>query len=619
MQRTQINPEILQAMLESASNAADKGQSQWFTPFAFGQKCAQALPVNRPHILDFNCGAGHLLQASANKTTLELLGADIDPCRSAKLKVQNAESKNSPLSTLNSPLPINRITHDATLLAPMLQEVNGAADLLVLNPPWRLFWHRSRLQHLLESEVLAVRDAFAGVEADAGCPREGIDSTIAALLLALDLCTLYGEGMLIANNATLERLLFAADAPHGAAAKHVWLHCVIQGNPMTGLNDCNFQPEQEGQPGTGFHTGVIYFARDHTLGPKRFNYTMSEFLASDAKTFAGLRVFRQGAEIRNIHECSREVVEAWDTAKERVGELNGNKVRVPYNLWLSAGGIIRTNLSRFETRSRKVNKKEAARLFELNNKRPIELVLQRAQRDELLHVAEKAGWRVHPELLAAVRQAIQQYHSARAPLYPLSDIQRLGYLDEQDAIKCKLDLGGIFHAGESYPLRTQTVKITRTAQKPNLVGNLEDLEFTGLELAIFLKHDPHIPGVPNIEGKESVFMDAKLRNDPKTKVEIVKQEKKSPEKPSPTANSVLLQTAQALGKLHIIGIGTADPQPSTPNPQPQFNSPIDFTMQDLVMHFEIPDVPDVATVNPDGFQQYLNKLTELEQLATELA
>src|SRR5437016_3999131 len=80
MQKSNINPEILQPMLESATNAADKGQSQFFTPIAVGQLLAAALPKCRPALADLTCGAGHLLQAAANDTTLALLGSDIDPC-----------------------------------------------------------------------------------------------------------------------------------------------------------------------------------------------------------------------------------------------------------------------------------------------------------------------------------------------------------------------------------------------------------------------------------------------------------------------------------------------------------------------------------------------------------
>jgi len=41
---------------------------------------------------------------------------------------------------------------------------------------------------------------------------------------------------------------------------------------------------------------------------------------------------------------------------------------------------------------------------------------------------------------------------------------------------------------------------------------------------------------------------------------------------------------------------------------------IDFTLQQLVEHFIIPDVPDVARVNPDGYQHNLKLLEEIESL-----
>jgi hypothetical protein len=42
---------------------------------------------------------------------------------------------------------------------------------------------------------------------------------------------------------------------------------------------------------------------------------------------------------------------------------------------------------------------------------------------------------------------------------------------------------------------------------------------------------------------------------------------------------------------------------------------IDFTLHQLVEHFIIPDVPDVARVNPDGYQRNLQLLKEIEALS----
>ena len=561
--RSQIKPEILQEFMDSCLNPT-AGQSQYFSPIPFGRKLAEALPGPRPIITDLTCGEGTLLRGVAKPSvTTHLLGSDIDPCR-AKLG-----AKVEALDPANPTLPVTRITRDLTRLFPMLVELDWHADLFALNPPWSLWWFRDRLAALADSDLPAVRDAFASHEdgAPGRCPKEGIDSTIATLAIALDRCTLYGEGLLIANDATLERLLFAAGAPHVALARHIWLHLKVPGNPMTGIQDCNFQHENV------FHTGVIYFARDHETGPKHITLT-------DAAELAGLqlqaeRTYRQGAELRNEHWGDEETLELWTTAKERIAEEDGAKPKVPFNLWLGPGGRIKADLSRFEQHSTKVNKKEAARLFALRDKRPMELVLQRAQRDELLHCSGPAsGWRVHPDLIAAVQHAVASYHAARAPLYPLPEIQRLGYLDEQDTIECTLDLGEHFQAGKSYPLRTQTVPVTRLVVKPNaFTGEDEKLEFTGQELALFLK-----AGTDD-EATELCFMDAKLKDDPNTKVGNACQQKHR----------------------------------SRYAPEPE-KQPIDYSLQDLCGHFRIPEVPDVATVDPKRYERNLALLEQLEAL-----
>ena len=630
MQKSNIKPEILQQFLESAKNASEKGMSQFFTPPAFAAWCAQPLPAVRPVILDLNCGAGALLHASALKETKVLLGSDIDPCRPS--------SKSDPqLSTLNPQLPVARITHDVTLLYAKLKEIQFTADLFVLNPPWRLFWHRDRFADFANSDLDAVRDAYAATEP--GTPDGTLDSTIATLAMALDLCTTYGEGFLIANNNTLQRLLFNPGAPYAMLARHIWAHIIIAGNPMTGLNDCKWVKSDDGQSGTDFKTGVIYFAASHENGPQHYEVPVSTFCfpLSALPANSADRTARMGSEMRNAYYANDETLELWQVVKETIAEEAGKTVKVPWNLWLDVGGHIRTALSRFEEKSVKTNKREAERLFNLTGKTPMELVLQRAERDNLLHVLDQGGWKVQPELRAAVVGTIQQYHAARAPLYPLPDIQRLGYLDEQDTIVCKADLtlyretkphtiktedgyhtildgdgeevNGfddikearaelkklntalpppvqvIYRAGQKYSLRTQTVQVTRKTMKPNSFnGELEELEFTGQELAIFIADKVRDPDNEKEELTEYCFMDGKLRDDNTTIAEARQQKNRRRRRWEREPDAV----------------------------------PIDFTLQELADHFIIPDVPDVAANNPDGYQANLDKLNDVEQLANAL-
>lgn len=577
MQKSNINPAILQQMLDSAVNAADKGQSQFFTPPAFGQRLATGLPSVRPALIDLNCGNGQLLQASANNSTANLFGADIDPC--------NCLTK-SPEGFVR---PVAKIAYDLTRLYPLLKELDFAGECFVLNPPWRLLWHRDRLADLARSELPSIRQAFNAVEP--GTPKNTIDSTIATWLIALDLMTTYGEALLIANNNTLERLVFGDKAPYAAIAKHAWLRLVIPGNPMTGETKDRHQALEEFfDPETtlpDFKTGVIYFAREHLSGPKTVDFGPKTDLKAQ-------RVYRQGSELRHEHFANQNQHELWHAAKERVAEIEGRQPRVQWNVWLTANGRIRTALSAFQENSIRVNKQEAARLNALNNKAPMELVLQRNQRDELLHVIENRGtqdcpWRIQPELIAAVKQAIQDYHAARAPLYPLPEIQRLGYLDEQDQIICEHDLNSpdgkriAFRKGISYRIRTQTVKVARVKYKPNpYTGEPEKIELSGQELAIYLLSTEILPDKKPKNwkpedplGTEFCFMDAAIKNDKETKVETAKLQK-----------------------------GAAEGEKQN----------IDFTLQELCESFSIPDVPDVATVNPGGYESNLKILAELESL-----
>lgn len=123
-----------------------------------------------------------------------------------------------------------------------------------------------------------------------------------------------------------------------------------------------------------------------------------------------------------------------------------------------------------------------------------------------------------------------------------------------------------------YPLRTQTVSITRQVERPNaFTGEPEDLEYSGQELAFFIGDQPAEAGDP---GDEFCFMDAKLRDDPNTEIPNAKRVKDNEQR------------------------GEA----------------VDFTLQELCAHFLIPDVPDVATVNPTGYEHNLGELGVLEAL-----
>lgn len=610
--RAGINPANLQAVLDSAPNAAAKGQAQWHTPVEWSAALACALPAYRPVMVDLTCGTGQLLHGSAAPSTHHLLGCDI-------------EAFASPIA----PSGQDFIPADITRLAPLLKAANWQADCFVLNPPFDLHWYRERLAFLSQSKCWAVEQAFAahdgrtsrtalppGSESSPPAPSPAprapvpgtIDSTIATLCLALDRCSPWGEGCLIANASTIERLLYAPGAPHAKLADHIWARLTIAGNicaPECGRLGRDASDASDSEAAT-FATAVLYFARSHTNGCQRHDQIA---LAPDGSAnldrtrmaceYLGKSRFhlRAGNSIRTAEGGhSPKTADLWSAValEWRTRESQNRPGDRRWNIWLDVDGTIATDLTPFEE-CQPLKRAQYTALHALKGKHPMQLILQKAERKELEravfgedyqsmamadpsspspHGPVRAGpWRVAPAVSAAVRQALADYQTQRAPLYPLNQIQRLGYLDDNDDILCTADLddGGasfgigpsgqdpVFRAGQRYQIRTQTLSVKRVGRKMNLTGELDDVQWEGSELALFITGE---------DKKEHLFMEERLR---RSDVRLSIQQENAP-------------------------------------------SPIQFTLAQLIDHFAIPEVPDVASQNPAGYQRNLDLLKQIEAI-----
>jgi len=266
----------------------------------------------------------------------------------------------------------------------------------------------------------------------------------------------------------------------------------------------------------------------------------------------------------NGYNSTCDTVEQWKAMAERAKAMLPD---APPKFHLSLrGNQIAVRLGLFDTTLVKVNRelaRTAERLNDLDGRNPMQVVMQRDERNFILGLLKPgAEWTVDPVLRDAVQAAVAQYNAIRAPLVPLPKIQRLGYLDENDDILCVEDLSP-FKAGVRYPLATRSIRFTRTQFKPNLRGEDEELELSGQELAILIKPDG------GEDAKEYCFMDAALR----------------------AANVKIGDDAGA--------------------------DVIHFTLQDLVDHFDIPEVPDIATTDPARYNAFIAQLHQLEQLTSK--
>ena len=302
---------------------------------------------------------------------------------------------------------------------------------------------------------------------------------------------------------------------------------------------------------------------------------------------------REGATIQTyVSHAGDKCVELWKAAAQEHDRL-ADPIKRNYNIWLEHG-VIKTALSVFDSKSGRIDGDAAKKLHDLNGQPPQRLVMKketrRALQAALGNRQSAIPWTVDPALAVAVDRAIERYEDERTPLVALNPIQRLGYLDEYDEITCTADLGDaspplsnsakarphipLFSAGCAYPIRTTTVMVKRAGKKMNLHGNYDDVQWDGQELAIFIKDNL---------GTEHVFMEQRLMQ-PAVKVSIIAPAQR--------------QAYRRLGMDEVTEAVT-----------------IEYTLQDLVTHFEIPAVPDVAQRYPDRYQANLMKLAHIQQLA----
>lgn len=447
----------LQLVLDSAGNAAKNGRNQYFTPPAHAVALMLPLPPRHARALavDLQCGDGALLRASGAK---QIIGCDIDPKAVAECRKGLRDTDHI-------------LTADCTVLAALLAEAGCKFDLAFANPPFSMQWHRARLDFLAASSLPAVEQTF---------PARGefVDSTLATLCILLDRLSRNGEGMMLCNPSTAERLINGTPL-----ANHIWLWVTIPGGVF---------------PGTDVETCALYFARDHVAGPQmRLQIPSAEpdVIAAYLAPLASQRsILRRGLAIHADFSCDDlTTLRHWNAAIGEHKQRQRPAESTEWNLWLGKDGTIRRHLTPFQAVSVRIPKADAKALDALQGQTPMSLVVQKPTRLALQRAVTSPYWKVSPELAAAVERALHEYHACRAPFYPLNDVQRLGWLDEEDMAMCAADLPSpkdgkpVFLAGRRYCMSTLTVETERNVERMNILGTPQDCTLHGRELVVLVR------------------------------------------------------------------------------------------------------------------------------------
>jgi hypothetical protein len=505
MKRQNITPATLTS---PASNSHLKGLQQYFTPEPWARALAAALPSSRRSILDLHCGSGSLLRGSANLSTREIMALDLDPAaHPGKPKLWEPVTGTPPL--------ISHFIGDVLDLFPLLLETQTRFDLITLNPPFSLNWPLNLLHQTLAQ-------GFTG---------KSIDSTHATLRMLPHLLTQNGEAILIANHSTLERL--AADYPADFSSAWLWIELP------------SFFPGVS--PDT--RIGALYLSGTHNEGPARIAPLPSLTPGALAITLDALR---------RKHFTAPCVTYPWDSTNSfRAFAACGDEMerrRDPHasraNITLDSDGRIRTWISPFQEKSTTIEPRLANFLQSLNRKHPLELSLQRGTRLALKEMLDSAQWTIDPRADNALREALASFDRDRAPLSPVSDVQRIGWIDDAEELLCIRDLDH-FRAGQKYKISTETVEWKKQEQRPRYHAGkraVENILVRGTDLRITLHH--------------------------------------------PTLNPVhFIFNPDRAGTLHTT-----------------------HSLEDLAAHFALPEVPDITRIHPEKYAANLALLHDLETL-----
>ena len=449
----------LQEFLDSAANAAEFGQRQFYTPPTIASALFRPLPALRKHLLaDLHFGNGAL--ATAGGADLAL-GLDIDarvksaltPPKGAKWHVEQA---------------------DLTRFYGIAAEAGLQFPFITINPPFSLRWYADRLTALRESSIPAV--------AQAACYYpEQIDSTLASFLIAMDRLLPLGEGMMICNALTARRFFghpSSTKAAHPDLLPYIWLWLEIPGKIFD-------------NQATDFPTAVLYFSRSHGTN----NHTAPLYLTAAAPDAAAIdsalmvpEVFsaHHGDRFRYEHEFNAAAITErfLSVCTEYATRYKG---KTPdWNIRLDDKGRLRTHLTPFQHVSKRIPPQTAARLHALNGHTPISLCVTATSRTALREAAECGIWRIHPEVAAAIQSAMVDYDAQGAPFYTPNSVQALGWVDEFSTLTCIQPGIGSALPGDACPISCTIESTTWKGEKINLAGNPEELQYQGKELLVKL-------------------------------------------------------------------------------------------------------------------------------------
>jgi len=177
-----------------------------------------------------------------------------------------------------------------------------------------------------------------------------------------------------------------------------------------------------------------------------------------------------------------EIASTWPVIEEIVRQ---EKNTIPeFNVWMrdtsafaGRNGSLSVFLSVRDRTKLRISNATAKRLMSLDGMTPQVLAVDRETRVILNELVTAGIYKIEPKTEEIIREALREAERVATPIMPVTDFERVAYLDEEDTVLC-LNSWGPFKKGEKYPVasRNYTFRQDFTRRKPHYNDQTDEME-----------------------------------------------------------------------------------------------------------------------------------------------
>ena len=405
----------------TAHSVVHSGQAQYSTPAGWARYFAGLLPGTPDHVFDPQCADGHLLR-DFRWDTLRL-GIELDN----RLRGQPA----------GPGMPMQRITGNCVQVWSLLDELFPDLSFACqcVNPPFGLRWKLP---------------ARPGVAVSG---PETVDSVAHTWAKVAERTAPGGYGYFIAGRGSMDQLGLEA---------HPWVY-LVQHFPA-GLF-----------PGVGIDISVAHWHRSPGRfrtaagGPMVAAYSRCD-TEEHRRSLEAVRMWYRSHPPGTPAASDDEALQAaWQSIASILEEERRGLPK--HNVSISVTGHLRLSFgTRFQLQ-RKLTPAELLRLEKAEGCHPLTLTAEVETR-KLLRDLSAEGFSVSPEARTAIADALRAVDAIALPLRPVTDFEKVAYVDELDSLTVRLDFdprdpafdckdgAPAFTPGRRYPLHTASFSFT---------------------------------------------------------------------------------------------------------------------------------------------------------------